>query len=102
MDRCSGITVENTGAFVMKFFVRGPNGQTSPQAEFPVGQFQTTQRIGWVGFAKGDEMWPVADVVMGAEHEAGDNVIWDPDSPNIARYTCGGTSQFPSFTYCGI
>jgi hypothetical protein len=102
MDSAGAINVHNIGAFVMFFYVRG-GGQTTADSggNFGFGE-SATIKVG-PPIPPGAEMWPVADIAAGPNsHEASENVIFDPSSPLIAIYDCGGTAPHPSFVYKGV
>jgi len=49
------------------------------------------------------QMWPVVDIVDGAQnHQAGHNVMFDPNSQNIAVYNIVGGTFTPGFSYQGM
>jgi hypothetical protein len=110
MDTASGIRVHNMGGFGMYLRLGFSNGRYAGPTDhaFSEGDSFTfsaaTQgsRIGYADAQDGMQMWPVADIQAGEQgHEAGDNVIYDGNSPNIAVYKITGGCWNPSFSYQG-
>lgn len=103
-DKVSGLRVESHGAFLCNVLMRGPQhavGPVSPQLSglSGVAEVDLTRAS---GLRAGDQMCPDVSIELGKlSHLAEDNVMFDPNSPDVAYYTLTGSTEFPNWHYQG-
>lgn len=95
MQKVSKIACNNNAGFDMKFRVKYEEGtsdthHTSWTSTYPINQTKTIDLRDYA-LKPGTEACPEVSAVMG-EEKSGKNVIYDPDTENVATYRVHGTT----------